>query len=160
MTLPPRPQQQQPSIDPALFQALVGMLQQSSAKQPTDGKSSEVTPLTPEQEKQFRRWVKKNKITDVDDPRSFYDYRGAFLAGVGSEISPVDNQPHWPDTFKQHGHPTFSVESQYSKGIGDGGMWQGETFIPEQQVKLFQALIKTMAPPDVTVVPRPMGLMK
>jgi hypothetical protein len=30
---------------------------------------------------------------------------------------------HGPDTYKQHGHPTFSTESKYSRGKWDGGTW-------------------------------------
>lgn len=43
---------------------------------------------------------------------------------------------HWPDTFKQHGHPTFSVESQYSKGPNDGGRWNGDVYVPGVAVAL------------------------
>lgn len=96
-------------------------------------RQNEVTRLTPDEEQKFQAWVQANGIADVDDPQSFYDYRGAYKAGVGSEVSAVDGAPHWPDTFKQHGHPTFSRESQYSKGEGDGGTWggaDGEQFTP------------------------------
>src|SRR5262245_13980 len=88
----------------------------------------EVTPLSPLEELSFRRWAQQNQITDVDHPQSFYDYRGYWKSTGGKPHKPGD---HFPDTFKQHGHPTFSVESQYSKGPWDGGMWAGETFIPQ-----------------------------
>lgn len=92
----------------------------------------ETTRLSPEEERLFQEWVIRRMIADANSPLSRYDYRGAFKAGIGSEISAVDNAPHWPDTFKQHGHPTFSSESKYSQGVGDGGVWQGadgETFV-------------------------------
>ena len=66
-------------------------------------------------------WALENAITDVDDPQSRYDYRGYFKQFGGAPIRfGVD---HFTDTYKQHGHPTFSVESQYSRGLHDGGRW-------------------------------------
>lgn len=87
---------------------------------------SEVTPIPPAQEAAFRAWLQRNRVTDLDEPDAFYDYRGAFMAGLNRD-GPTQ---HWPDTFKQHGHPTFSVESKYSAGPDDGGHWDGDTFIP------------------------------
>lgn len=92
--------------------------------------ASETTALPPEREAEFRQWLARNRIRDLDHPDSHYDYRGAFLAGIGRGA----DSGHFPDTFKQHGHPTFSVESRYSKGPGDGGSWNGETFIPAKPV--------------------------
>jgi hypothetical protein len=86
----------------------------------------ETTQLAPEEQAAFEQWLRANNIHDLDDPRSHYDYRGAFKAGVGREPGA---EGHFPDTFKQHGHETFSNESQYSKG--DGGSWNGDTFIPK-----------------------------
>jgi hypothetical protein len=88
--------------------------------------TDEVTPLPPGQERAFQVWLRQNHVRDLDHPDSHYDYRGAFLAGVGRG----GGAGHFPDTFKQHGHPTFSVESRYSKGPGDGGSWDGENFMP------------------------------
>jgi hypothetical protein len=88
----------------------------------------EVTTLPPALLPAFQKWVKLNKITDLDAPDSFYDYRGAFLEGLNRDAKTA----HWPDTFKQHGHPTFSVESKYSKGPNDGGRWDGDVFIPSR----------------------------
>jgi len=87
----------------------------------------ETTQLAPEEQAAFEAWLKQNNVHDIDDPRSHYDYRGAFKAGIGREPGA---EGHFPDTFKQHGHETFSGESRYSKGPGDGGTWQGDTFIP------------------------------
>lgn len=86
----------------------------------------ETTPLPPELEPAFRAWLQRNGVTDLDHPRSRYDYRGAFLA----QLSRDPGSQHFPDTFKQHGHPTFSEESKYSSGPGDGGQWLGEKFAP------------------------------
>jgi hypothetical protein len=76
----------------------------------------------------FQNWVARNGITDVDDPKSFYDYRGFWKQNPSFNKSTPDE--HFPDTFKQHGHPTFSQESEYSRGPWDGGMWLNETFFP------------------------------
>lgn len=86
----------------------------------------ETTELPAGQERAFDQWLQRNHVKDLDHPDSHYDYRGAFLAGIGRG----NGTGHFPDTFKQHGHPTFSIESRYSKGQDDGGSWDGETFIP------------------------------
>ncbi len=88
--------------------------------------ADEVTPIPAGQEPAFEQWLRRNNVRDLDHPDSHYDYRGAFLAGLGRG----GETGHFPDTFKQHGHPTFSVESRYSKGPGDGGSWDGERFMP------------------------------
>lgn len=88
----------------------------------------ETTKLTLPEEVRFQQWIKDSGIKDANEPDSYYDYRGAYKAGV----KPDANQ-HWPDTFKQHGHPTFSVESQYSTGQNDGGRWEGDKFIPPRK---------------------------
>jgi hypothetical protein len=95
---------------------------------PSHAPSSETTRLTPPQEAQFQAWAQANQIGDANDPRSFYDYRGywkdvASKGGDQTEINASDGQLHFPDTYKQHGHPTFSVESKYSRGLQDGGRW-------------------------------------
>lgn len=90
----------------------------------------ETTQLAPKDEPRFRAWVKRYNIRDLDHPKSHYDYRGAFLAGAKP-----DAKGHWPDTFKQHGHESFSVQSKYSRGPQDGGRWQGNTYIPQTDAK-------------------------
>jgi hypothetical protein len=74
------------------------------------------TPLTPQQERQFR--------TAYPDAKDLYDYdlRGAWLSGAAKA-----NNGHLPDTFKKPNHPTFSAESQYSGRDGyAGGQWEGD----------------------------------
>lgn len=88
--------------------------------------ADETTPLPPGREREFADWLRRNNVRDLDHPDSHYDYRGAFLAGVGRGA----RDAHFPDTFKQHGHPTFSVESKYSSGPGDGGHWNGDVYVP------------------------------
>lgn len=88
----------------------------------------ETTPLSPQEEQQFQSWATANKITDVDKPGSFYDYRGFWKDTGGPKVE--FGKDHFPDTYKQHGHPTFSLESKYSKGPGDGGAWTGDQFVP------------------------------
>ena len=94
----------------------------------------DVTFLSPSQERMFQRWAKNNKITDVDDPNSHYDYRGFWKAQGGPNIR--FGVEHFPDTFKQRGHPTFSQESQYSRGLSEGGMWIPGTETLLQQPKM------------------------
>lgn len=91
---------------------------------------SEVTALSKDDEQRFQTWAKNKKITDVDHPDSHYDYRGYWKEHAADSH---EAGQHFPDTYKQHGHPTFSVESQYSTGPTDGGRWAGETYIPQGQ---------------------------
>jgi hypothetical protein len=90
----------------------------------------EVTSLSPAEEGLFRQWLGTNGVKDNDDPASHYDYRGFYKATQGAP-HPPGAVAHFPDTFKQHGHPTFSVESQYSQGPFDGGMWAGDQYLPQ-----------------------------
>src|SRR5262245_27523265 len=87
----------------------------------------ERTPLTPEQETQFQQWIQSNHITDLDKPDSYYDYRDYWKKHGNTPMRfKVD---HFPDTYKQHRHPTFSMESKYSREPNDGGRWIGDTFV-------------------------------
>lgn len=91
-------------------------------------RAAETTLLSEEDERRFRAWAAQNNVRDVDRPDSYYDYRGFWQETAGKEIrGGVD---HFPDTYKQHGHPTFSNESQYQRG--DAGSWEGEKFTPAQ----------------------------
>src|SRR5438874_2498689 len=90
---------------------------------------SEVTPLTPDEEIAFRQWAAQNGIENYDHPDAHYDMRGFWKATGGAPHLP-GSQMHFPDTFKQHGHPTFSVESQYSTGPYDGGRWVSDNYVP------------------------------
>jgi hypothetical protein len=83
---------------------------------------NERTILTPGEEIMFRQWATQNGIQNYDDPRALYDMRGFWKATQGAPHPPGE-QMHFPDTFKQHGHPSFSVESNYSQGPWDGGRW-------------------------------------
>lgn len=86
---------------------------------------SETTKLDPLQEALFLRWIDHNKdapgIRGWEEPDTFYDIRGFWndKEALG-QWKPGD---HGPDIYKQHGHPTFSVESKYSRGLQDGGQW-------------------------------------
>ena len=100
--------------------------------------NTETTRLTPDEEAAFRAWAAANNIRDVDNPRSRYDYRGYWkdIASKGAEQTKVyADGLHFTDTYKQHGHNTFSQESKYSTGMYDGGRWDGEDYLtPAQQV--------------------------
>ncbi len=100
----------------------------------------EATKLSPSQELAFQAWVKANKITDVDHPDSHYDYRGYFKEFGGKPVK--FGTDHFPDTYKQHGHPTFSQESKYSFGPRDGGMWLGEQFLAQPQMAVSHPIDK------------------
>lgn len=106
------------------------MAEQKLPTQPTAPDPAEITRLSPLEEALFQAWGKANGIEDVDDPESFYDYRGFYKATNG-KVHPPGMVEHFPDTFKQHGHPTFSIDSNYSKGAHDGGMWLGDKYLPQ-----------------------------
>lgn len=91
----------------------------------------ETTQLSPLENEMFQRWVLDNQIGDLDHPQSFYDYRGFWKEHPDFKRAPGQ---HLTDKFKQHGHPTFSVESQYSLGPDDGGTWQGDNYVPPQDL--------------------------
>lgn len=103
----------------------------------------EVTRLSAKDELRFQSWAHRNGITDVDHPDSHYDYRGYWRSVKGADHP---QGVHFPDTFKQHGHPTFSVESKYSRGPGDGGRWIGETFIPQNAEQAQRDVLPTQRP--------------
>jgi len=108
----------EPMSSPQEQQGPIENLMTASAQQP------EVTKLSPIEEVFFQLWAHKSGIKDLENGK--YDYRGFY-----KEKGPVDYQwgvDHLPDTYKQHGHPTFSVESKYSKGPHDGGMWKDGKF--------------------------------
>ena len=83
---------------------------------------SETTSLSPLQEALFQQWLAKSGVKDLNT--GSYDYRGYFKANGPTPYTWLVD--HLPDTWKQHGHPKFSQESQYSKGSSDGGMWIGD----------------------------------
>lgn len=88
----------------------------------------ETSTVPPEREAEFRQWMARNGVTaeELNAPELRFDYRGAFLAG--QERDPVGG--HFPDTFKQHGHETFSDESRYATPDDpEAGSWDGETYI-------------------------------
>lgn len=88
--------------------------------------AAETTPLNPDDEQQFQHWAASNQLQGIDVPDSHYDMRGYWKAHPDATPVPGD---HFPDTFKQHGHPTFSSESQYSRGPQDGGAWLGDQLL-------------------------------
>jgi hypothetical protein len=88
---------------------------------------NEQTILDPLQETLFQRWAQQSGIKDLD--QAPYDYRGFFEAHGPVKYKWLAD--HLPDTWKMHGHETFSQESKYSTGPSDGGMWKGEQFIPQ-----------------------------
>ena len=104
----------------------------------------ETTRLTPREESQFRMWALQNQIADVDSPQSRYDYRGYWKEHGNTPIRfGVD---HFTDTYKQHGHPLFSSESQYSRGPQDGGQWIGDTLIAPPMSSHRSALADLLQP--------------
>lgn len=90
----------------------------------------EVTTLSPAEEHAYRRWLNASQILDAEESDAHYDYRGLFKELNGKTVQ-TSKDRHFPDTYKQHGHPTFSVESRYSKGATDGGRWEGNRYVAQ-----------------------------
>lgn len=112
---------------------------------------AETTHLSPLEEALFQAWGHANGIEDIDAPDAKYDYRGFYKASNG-KVHPPGAVEHFPDLFKQHGHPTFSVESKYSKGPFDGGMWSGEQFVPQMQPAVAHEPSETEKDPMRTLI--------
>ena len=76
------------------------------------------TVLPPDAEQGFRQWVRDNRIPYDLSPegRNDYDMRGYWrdTGGTPGEVDPYDGRPHFPDSYKLPGNPTFSHESRFS----------------------------------------------
>lgn len=91
-----------------------------------------VTELNDRREKKFQDWYANAAATLGLDPNpdayeQAYDYRGYWLNNRDADVSSPDF--HFPDTWKQPHHPTFSDESIYAKGHDGVGHWEGDTFV-------------------------------
>lgn len=78
--------------------------------------------LPPSDEKEFRSWVKENKVPfRPDSAVQDYDMRGFWKAlksgdeRAKSAVNPNDKALHYPDYWKTPYHETFSAESQWAK---------------------------------------------
>lgn len=85
------------------------------------GKHTYNTSLPPQSEKEFRKWVKKNKVSfDVHAELSDYDMRGFWLAlttgnpRAQTAIDPNDKRLHFPDYWKTPYDATFSNQSKWA----------------------------------------------
>lgn len=60
----------------------------------------------------FKQWY-QNRTSKLglnpnpDDPKHYYDWRGAYLSGAEP-----DKEGHWPSKFKQEGHPNLYVDGR------------------------------------------------
>jgi hypothetical protein len=89
------------------------------------------TPLSPQEEQDFRGWVKSNNVPfNPDAPVSDYDMRGFYRAlssrdpRATSAIDPNDNRLHYPDYWKTPYHQTFSNQSQWA--TPDAPRWNNQ----------------------------------
>lgn len=95
------------------------------------------TDLSPEQEQQFRAWVKDNKVPfDPDAKNIDYDMRGYWLAMNNGQVAKwAGGNTHFPDTFKTPFDTTFSAESQYATA-DNPFKWQGDNLIDTRNGQL------------------------
>ena len=114
-----------------------------------------VTELGNNRERKFQDWYANAASVlglnpDPDAYEHAYDYRGYWLNNKNADVSSPDF--HFPDTWKQPHHPTFSNESIYAKGREGVGHWEGDTFVPGPFNNLMQATEqKTPISPDSPV---------
>lgn len=84
------------------------------------------TPIPPQLQAAYLKWVQeesKRQGRDISRDVEDYDVQGYWMSTRGAPNN--DPRGHGPDTFKKPNHPTFSVESKYSKQFGNdaGGQW-------------------------------------
>ena len=111
-----------------------------------------VTELGDNRERKFQDWYANAASVlglnpDPDAYEHAYDYRGYWLNNKNADVSAEDF--HFPDTWKQPHHPTFSDESIYAKGREGVGHWEGETFVPGSFNNLMQATESAVPVPEV-----------
>jgi hypothetical protein len=98
-------------------------------------------PLPVDPEADFMRWyldqASKTGINpNPDDPRHFYDFRGAYLSGQGPNLDPVErimsqlpgvesDYGHWSSLFKREGHPRMILNDMNTKtGLPASDLWR------------------------------------
>ncbi len=114
--------------------------QQPQQVDPLDFSAKYNTPIPPEKQAAFNKWVAaktqqtgRNPLGDKYD----YDVNGYFLATNGA----TDARGHGTDQFKKPNHPTFSNESQYHGLDGYvGGQWTPQGYLPSQTNLQFRTL--------------------
>lgn len=102
-----------------------------------------ITPLNPQQEQEFRAWLKApgseadpRRYFNPDDLKADYDMRGFWLAlqrgdpEARTGIDPNDQRLHMTDRFKTPYHKTFSADSMYS--LPGAPRWLGDRLIDSQ----------------------------
>jgi hypothetical protein len=99
------------------------------------GTGSYNTQLSSDEEKQFRGWLKDNKVPfQADEPVTDYDMRG-FWRGLQagnpiaqSAVDPNDKLLHYPDFWKTPYSATFSAESQWANP-NTAPRWLGDNYV-------------------------------
>lgn len=69
----------------------------------------------------FKRALYRRGLKVDEDPT--YDYKGYFESDPVAAMKTAKGKGHFPDTFKNPVHPTFSDESKYSTPEHKGGKW-------------------------------------
>ncbi len=87
------------------------------------------TPLSPDNESQFQKWVREQRVPYRDEANADYDMRGFWLGQKTNDsratqaMNAGDGRMHFPDTWKTPTHRTFSNESIYA--TPDAPHWEG-----------------------------------
>lgn len=105
-----------------------------------------VTTLSPEQESQFRTWVKENNVPfNPGDKVSDYDMRGFWLALQNKDpiaqtaVNKYDNRIHYPDYWKTPYDLTFSNQSKWATESAPAWKYNGTRLVAPSGEILFDA---------------------
>lgn len=87
-----------------------------------------LTQLQPHQELMFKSWLKANDVPFQDNGSDDYDMRAFFLNNVlGGQGQQRNGQNmHFPDTYKQPSHESYSSESIKGRPSDPKRSWIGE----------------------------------
>lgn len=113
------------------------------------------TKLSTMDEIMFRQWLAENNVPfNPDKKGQDYDMRGYYLGlqqgrpeSRPTQIDPIDQRPHYPDTYKTPSHEMFSNESQYAGpnaprwGPGDSLGTPSGRRVPAQQLSFRDELM-------------------
>jgi len=81
---------------------------------------AQMTQLPAQQEQAFNQWVQTNKVPfNPNDKYPDYDMRGYYQSlqqgqAPAAGVNPIDQQLHYPDTYKTPYHESFSSESKWA----------------------------------------------
>ena len=98
------------------------------------------TQLSSDEEAEFRKWAKKNKVPYSDSKKADYDMRGFWKAAktgdprAASGINANDGRMHFSDYWKTPYHESFSVESQWATPMAPRWNEEDQLILPDGSI--------------------------